>query len=282
MPDHETERAVATASTSSEANQRPPAIQVEGICKRFGGVHALRDVSLDAKRGEIVGLVGHNGAGKTTLIRILTGDLRPDAGDILMDGEHVVFASVRDAMARGVGVVRQDLNLVPELSLAENLFLGSESAFVKRGMLDRRVMGRAARPLLDRVGIGQAPTTRLGNLPVGDQQLVAAARALRSAGHVLFLDEPTSSLSPWEAERLFTQMRQLAAQGVAIVYISHRIDEVAAICNRVIVLRDGMMAGSFDEPADKMATSIPWRQAASRRVFIPPGRAGRFSSRFVG
>ena len=123
-------------------------------------------------------------------------------------------------------------------------------------MLDRRAMGRAARPLLDRVGIGQAPTTRLGDLPVGDQQLVAAARALRSAGHVLFLDEPTSSLSPWEAERLFAQMRLLAAQGVAIVYISHRIDEVAAICNRVIVLRDGMVAGSFDEPADKMATII--------------------------
>ncbi|MFN8379680.1 MAG: sugar ABC transporter ATP-binding protein [Anaerolineae bacterium] len=211
-------------------------------------MQALRGISLAVYPGEIVGLLGHNGAGKSTLIRILTGDLAADSGEIAMQGQRVHFASVGDAMAKGVGVVRQELELVPDLSVAENIFLGDESEFQRAGFLDRQRMGEAATPLLERVGLSISPSKRLGTLALGDQQLVAAARALRRAASVLLLDEPTSSLSPWEAQRLFAQVRALAQSGVAIIYISHRIDEVAALCSRVVVLRDGLVVGEFKDP----------------------------------
>ncbi|MBK8021244.1 MAG: sugar ABC transporter ATP-binding protein [Chloroflexi bacterium] len=236
------------------AGANAPAIRVSDISKSFGGVHALRHVSLHVAQGEILGLVGHNGAGKSTLIRILMGDLQPDSGVIEMQGVPLHFASVADALAKGVGVVRQELELVPDLSLAENIFLGDEQAFQHQGMLDRRAMGRAATPLLEAVGLRMAASRKLYELSIGDQQLVAAARAMRSAAKVLLLDEPTSSLSPWEAERLFAQVRRLASSGVAIVYISHRVDEVTSLCNRVVVLRDGMVVGEFSDPtADQRA-----------------------------
>lgn len=226
------------------------AVQATNIYKRFGGVQALRGVTIGVERGEILGLVGHNGAGKSTLIRILTGDIQPDAGDIYINSELTRFISTADAIRQGIGVVRQELDLVPELTLAENIFLGTEAQFLTAGFLDRRAMGQAARPLLERVGLLLDPTTRLGSLSIGDQQLVACARALRSAAHVLLLDEPTSSLTPWEAERLFAQVRLLAVSGVAIIYISHRIDEVAGLCDRVVVLRDGTTVGNFPSPAE--------------------------------
>jgi ribose transport system ATP-binding protein len=231
------------------AGSARPAISVSDLHKRFGGVQALRGVSLDIYPGQIVGLLGHNGAGKSTLIRILTGDLLADSGQIYMDGQPVHFASISDAQAKGVGVVRQELELVPDLTTAENIFLGDEAAFQTAGLLDRRRMGDAARPILEKVGLTISPSKRVGDLAIGDQQLVAAARALRRAATVLLLDEPTSSLSPWEAERLFVQVRALAQSGVAIIYISHRIDEVATLCDRVIVLRDGLTVGTFDDPA---------------------------------
>jgi ribose transport system ATP-binding protein len=239
--------AFSNAAVAGDA-QASPAIRVNDIHKRFGGVHALRGVSLTVSPGEILGLVGHNGAGKSTLIRILMGDLEPDSGNLEIGGQHVHFASVEDAIHKGIGVVRQELDLVPELTLAENIFLGAENPFTRMRMLDRRAMGSAAEPLLSRVGLSAQPDARLGSLSLADQQLVAAARALRSAARVLLLDEPTSSLSPWEAERLFTQVRMLAQSGVGIIYISHRVDEVVSLCNRVVVLRDGQVAGEFEEP----------------------------------
>lgn len=225
-----------------------PAIAALDIRKSFGGVQALRGVSLAVKPGEILGLVGHNGAGKSTLVRILHGDLAADGGEILLGGTSVRFASVADALLKGLGVVRQELELVPDLSVAENIYLGDEAGFLKFGMLDRARMSTAARPLLQRVGLDVDPSRPLGELSIGDQQLVAAARALRRAARVLLLDEPTSSLSPHEADRLFQQVRSLAASGVAIIYISHRIDEVTALCHRVVVLRDGMVVGTFGDP----------------------------------
>jgi ABC-type sugar transport system ATPase subunit len=248
------------------ARNLQPAIQVTAIDRRFGGVHALRGVSLEVYHGEILGLVGHNGAGKTTLIRILTGDLHADGGEIRMDGQPVSFASVRDAIDRGVGVVRQELNLVPELTLSENIFLGNEEGFTRGGWLDRKAMAQAARPLLERVGLTLDPTLRLKTLSIGDQQMVAAARALRNAGRVLFLDEPTSSLTPWEADNLFAQVRLLAESGVAIVYISHRIDEVVALCDRVVVLRDGAVVGTFSSPATAMKEIIDTMAPGSQSV----------------
>lgn len=229
-----------------------PAIRVTNMHKRFGGVHALRGVNLEVYPGEILGLVGHNGAGKSTLIRILTGDLHPDhdSGPIELDGQIIHLHSIRDSITQGVGAVRQELDLVPDLSIAENIYLGQEAEFTRFGFLDRRSMAAAARPIIEKVGLGIDPYRRLGDLSIGDQQLIAAARALRSAAHILLLDEPTSSLTPWEADRLFAQVRALADSGVAIIYISHRVDEVANLCHRVVVLRDGMVVGEFRQPAD--------------------------------
>jgi len=238
-----------------------PAIAAAAIRKRFGGVEALRGASIAVHPGEIVGLVGHNGAGKSTLVRILHGDLQPDEGELRLNGSIVRLTSISDALNKGLGVVRQELELVPDLTIAENIYLGDEAAFATAGLLDRRKMRDSAAPLLRRVGLSADPGTRLGTLAIGDQQLVAAARALRRAASVLLLDEPTSSLSPHEAERLFEQVRALAASGVAIIYISHRIDEVAALCHRVVVLRDGQAVGEFPDPPrqqrDIIATMAP-------------------------
>jgi ABC-type sugar transport system ATPase subunit len=244
-----------------------PAITADGIRKRFGGIEALRGVSIAVHPGEILGLVGHNGAGKSTLIRILHGDLQPDAGELRLNGRAVRLISIGDALDKGLGVVRQELELVPDLSLAENIYLGDEAGFTRLGLLDGRKMRESARPLLERVGLSVDPSTRLGDLAIGDQQLVAAARALRRAASVLLLDEPTSSLSPHEAERLFGQVRALAASGVAIIYISHRLDEVSALCDRVVVLRDGEVVGTFTDPAreqqDIIAAMAPGNATAA-------------------
>lgn len=235
-------------SSSAIAGAQTPAIAADDIRMRFGGVEALRGVSLSVFPGEIVGLVGHNGAGKSTLVRILHGDLTPDSGEIKLRGNTVKFTSISDALHKGLGVVRQELELVPDLSIAENVFLGDEATFDTFGFLDRKKMRGEAEPLLRRVGLLVDAGARLSTLSIGDQQLVAAARALRRAASVLLLDEPTSSLSPHEANRLFEQVRALAKSGIAIVYISHRMDEVAALCDRVVVLRDGLVAGEFTKP----------------------------------
>ena len=222
-------------------------LSIRGAEKSYGANRALRGVDIDVRAGEILGLVGANGAGKSTLIGVLTGVVEPDAGDMFVDGALVHFRSIRDALGHGVSVVRQDVDLVAELTLAENIFLGSEHDFRHLGRLDRRSMERASIPILARVGLTVPPTRRLRTLATGDQQLVAAARALQRAGRVLLLDEPTSSLSPWETGRLFDALRSVASGGVGVVYISHRLDEVAALCDRVVVLRDGALAAEFDE-----------------------------------
>ncbi|MBX3030474.1 MAG: sugar ABC transporter ATP-binding protein [Chloroflexi bacterium] len=230
-----------------------PALAALDVHRSFGAVRALRGVSLSVARGEILGLVGANGAGKSTLIRILTGDLAPDAGEVRIAGEPVHLTSVRDAQALGIGVVRQELDLVPDLTVAENLFLGEEHRFPgSTWRLDRASMARAAAPLLDAVGLRLDPARRVSALSIGDRQLVAAARALRDAASVMLLDEPTSSLTPWETERLFTTLRGLATRGVAIIYISHRLDEIGALCDRVTVIRDGMHVGDFGAPAAEL------------------------------
>ena len=232
---------------TNDTSQGPAVLAVRDAEKTYGAVRALRGVDLDVRGGEILGLVGANGAGKSTLIGVLTGVVQPDAGEILIDGQVTSLRSMRDALDHGVAVVRQDVDLVAELTVAENLFLGCEGAFRHRGQLDRRQMAVASAPLLERVGLETSPSRKLRTLAVGDQQLVAAARALHRAGKVLLLDEPTSSLSPWESARLFEALRAVAAQGVGIVYISHRLQEIAELCDRSVVLRDGAVVAEFDD-----------------------------------
>ena len=251
-------------------SQEAPALRVQGIGKSFGGVAALIAVYLTIMSGVCGGVAGATGAGKSTLINVLTGQLSPDAGAVMVAGVEVSLDAPRRAAEYGIGVVRQELDLVPDLTIAENLALGDEHRFRRRGMLDRTEMGRAATAALARVGLDLPPSMLVRELAIGDQQLVAAARALRSSGAVLLLDEPTSSLTPFEAERLFTVMRALRDDGVGVVFISHRLNEVAELCDRVVVLRDGRVAGEFgvneSGMGDIVEAMVPGAQALARRA----------------
>jgi len=233
-----------------------PALEASGITKSFSGVQALRGVSLVVARGEIVGLAGANGAGKSTLVNIITGVLPPDGGTVKVAGRDVRLNSVQDAQRSGIGTVRQELDLVPALSVAENIFLGDETRFTRFGVLDVASMRSAASALLARVGLGLLATELVASLSIGDRQLVAAARALRDAASVLILDEPTSSLSPFESQRLYDVIRRLSAAGVGVVFISHRLPEVAEICDRVVVMRDGLVAAEFPAERERMAEVV--------------------------
>lgn len=220
-------------------------ISIRGVTKRFGGVTALADVSLDIRRGELHAVCGENGAGKSTLMNILSGVLTDYEGQITLDGRPVRFRSTRDAEAAGMSIIHQELNLVEQLSVAASIFLGRE-ARTRFGLLDQAAMDRAATKLLTELGWQVDPTTRIGNLRVGDQQLVEIAKALSIRADVLIMDEPTSALTESEAERLFRVVDRLRGRGVTILYISHKMDEVFRLADRITVLRDGRLAGTFD------------------------------------
>jgi ribose transport system ATP-binding protein len=213
-------------------------LEARAISKRFGPVIALDDVSMDLRVGEVHALVGENGAGKSTLIKVMTGVHQPDAGELLFGGETVRFARPRDAQAAGVSTIYQEINLVPQLSVARNLFLGREPTN-RLGLVDFRRMRMGAREMMERYGVRVDVRRPLAELSLGAQQTVAIARAVAEQHRVLVMDEPTSSLEPSEVERLFAAIRMLQAEGVAIIYVSHRLDEIFRMCDRVTVLRDG-------------------------------------------
>ena len=218
-----------------------PLLQFESVGKSFLGVEVLRAVSFDVGPGRVVGLVGENGAGKSTLMNLLGGNLRPDAGSMRFQGAIYAPRHPRDARLAGIGFVHQELNLFADLDLAENLFLAD---FPTRGPLIRRreLHGRAA-ALLQRVGLGLPPTTPVGRLSTGERQLLEVARALSFDARLIILDEPTTSLSVPERERLFALVRQLRAEGRSLIYISHTLGEVLALADDVVVLRDGAVVG---------------------------------------
>ncbi|HWK68873.1 MAG TPA: sugar ABC transporter ATP-binding protein [Rhizobiaceae bacterium] len=231
-------RVVASSDGDRRPGQGAPILAARGIGKRFGGIIALSDVHFDLVPGEIHALMGENGAGKSTLMKILSGVYSQYDGEVRLDGDLVSFASVRQAEAAGIAIIHQELNLVPVLTVADNIFLGREPR-VAGLVIDRKAARTAARDLLGRLGIELDPDMRVGNLRVGEQQLVEIAKALSISARILIMDEPTSALSPLECERLFRIVRQLAGEGVGIVYISHRIDEVMHLADRVTVFRDG-------------------------------------------
>jgi ribose transport system ATP-binding protein len=238
-----------------------------GISKSFLGVLALRDVSFELQAGEVHALMGENGAGKSTLMKIFSGVYPDYAGVIRLDGREVRFASVRDAEKAGVAIIHQELNLVPELNVAENIFLGREPLLAGL-IVNRRKAVADARALLNRLGIDLDPETRISSLRVGEQQLVEIAKALSVSARILIMDEPTSALSPAECQRLFTIIKQLASAGVAIVYISHRIEEVMVLADRVTVLRDGCHV--LTEPIaaltqEKIITAMVGRESLGSR-----------------
>lgn len=218
-------------------------LRVERISKAFPGVQALSDVTLEVQRGEILALVGENGAGKSTLIHILAGAYRPDAGRIFLDGREIMLHSTHESEQAGISVVFQELSLVPNLSVAENVF-ANRQPLGPVGLIDQRAMNRATQELLNLFGVDFKPTTQVGRLSMGNQQMVEIIKALARNAQVLVLDEPTSSLTIQEAARLFDRLRQLRAQGLGIIYVSHHLEEIFEISDRVAVLRDGKFVGS--------------------------------------
>ena len=216
---------------------------MQGIAKRFPGVQALDSVDFEVYSSEIVALVGENGAGKSTLMNILGGLTIPDLGTIRLDGAPVALASAADAMRRGIAFIHQELNLLDNFDIAANVFLGREPSWGGRLRLIRNDDVRAlTQPHLDRLGLALPSSTPLARLSVAQQQLVEIAKALSVRARVVIMDEPTSSLTLEETRRLFGVIRELRDQGVSIIYISHRLAEVEAVADRVVVLRDGAFA----------------------------------------
>ena len=218
-----------------------PLLEVRSLVKSFPGVRALKRVSLSLARGEVLAVIGENGAGKSTLMKILAGVQRQDSGEVLLDGTAVTIRSVQDALAHGIALIHQELNLADNLTVAANIFLGREK--LRMGLIDSATQRREARKFLDAVGLPVEPDTLVSTLTIGHQQLVEIAKALSVNARVLIMDEPTSSLSTREAESLFRVIRDLRAGGVSVIYISHRLGEVQALADRVEVLRDGENAG---------------------------------------
>lgn len=219
------------------------AIEALSITKRYGGVLALREVDFSVRAGAVNVLIGENGAGKSTLMRILAGVERPDSGRLLIAGEPVAFKSVRDAARHGVGMVFQELNLCPNLTVAENIFLNHAPPGLA-GVLNRAAERSTAKSLLARLGQTISPDAKVADLPIGEQQIVEIAKALAEDARVLILDEPTSALSASEVDALFKVIDELKRDGVAVVYISHRLEELMRIGDFITVLRDGELQAS--------------------------------------
>ncbi|MCK1651465.1 sugar ABC transporter ATP-binding protein [Bradyrhizobium sp. 149] len=223
-----------------------PILEMRRVSKSFFSIKALRDVDLTVYAGEIHALMGENGAGKSTLMKILSGAYRPDPGsEIRIDGQPVQISGPLGGRAAGIAIIYQELSLAPNLSVAENIYLGREVS--RGGLLARETMQAGVGPILARLGADFTPQTLVANLSMGQRQLVEIARALHARSRILIMDEPTTALSAGESERLFALIRQLRAEGLAIIYISHRMDEVYALGDRVTVLRDGTLVGSLDK-----------------------------------
>ena len=218
---------------------------MRGIGKRFPGVIALDDVDLTVSAGEVVALAGENGAGKSTLMKILGGVYQPDGGQIVVDGEAVVFRGVADASAHGIAFVHQELNVLDNLTVAENVFLGREPRKA-RFLIDQRKLNSATKEYIARLGLEVEPDTPLSELSIAQQQLVEIAKALSLNARIVIMDEPTSSLTLTETGRLLSVIADLRAEGVSVIYISHRLGEIRQIADRVVVLRDGKNAGILE------------------------------------
>lgn len=218
---------------------QPPILEANAVSKRFGSTQALSEMSLAIHSSEVVALIGENGAGKSTLVKVLCGVHQPDAGEVLLDGVPGAFADARDAAVHGVHLVHQELALLPERTVTENIFLGTELRG-RLGLLDWAAMRRHARTVLAELGAEAVdPDVRVKELSTGSQQMVEIARALVGSARAIILDEPTAALSPAEAEHLFTVMRTMTARGIAFVYISHRLAEIQEIADTVVVMKDG-------------------------------------------
>ena len=252
-----------------------PLLEMNGISKSFPGVRALQDVSLEVRAGEVHALVGENGAGKSTLMRILGGIHQRDAGQIRLHGRPVEIPSPIHARQSGISFIHQELNLVPALSVAENIFLGREPRRVG-GLVDWPEMYARAGRLLADLGLAIDPRRRVGRLTVAEQQLVEIAKALSVEAELVIMDEPTAALTMEETERLFGFIQDLRARGVGVVYITHRLEEVFKVADRVTVLRDGQYVGTYaiaELPMDELIRLMVGRRLTEKfpKEAVPAG-----------
>jgi len=239
-------------------------LAIDGLTKRFGGIAALQDVSLRLGAGSVLALCGANGAGKSTLVRILAGVETPDAGEIRIDGEPVTIASPQDATRLGLNFIHQELNLVPKFTALQNMALGYEGA-ARRGLLDRRAARRRAKEVVGRLGADFDLDAPVQDLTVSQRWMVSLGRSLmREGARVIAMDEPTASFTEAEAERLFSIISDLTADGVAVLYISHRLDEVLHVSHDVTVLRNGKLVGTF--AADEIDRARLTREIVGQEV----------------
>ena len=248
---------------TAHADARAPVLSLAHASKAFAGVHALEDVSLELYAGEAHALVGENGAGKSTLVKILAGVHQPDAGLLTVDGEAVFLTGPGDAADQGIAVIYQEPTLFPDLSVAENVFIGRQPLRTGR-RIDARAMDREVEEIFKRLGVPIDPDRIARGLSIAEQQLVEIAKALTRRARVLIMDEPTAALSPVEAKRLFEVVETLRGEGAAVVFISHRLEEVFAICQRVTVLRDGKLI--FTKPLEGLTPGDLIRAMVGRDV----------------
>jgi rhamnose transport system ATP-binding protein len=240
-----------------------PVAELRGVAKSFGGVHALRGVDLALMPGEVHSLVGENGAGKSTLVRLLGGVHQPDHGSVVIGGEEVALHGPRDALARGISVIHQEPALFPDLDVAENVFMGRQPLDRSRGIVWKQ-MYRDTAELMGQLGVSLDPHAPVEGLSVADQQLVEIAKALSMEARVVVMDEPTAALSSRETEQLFRIIKDLRGRGVAVLFISHRLEEVFALSDSVTVLRDG--AHVITAPAAELDTAALIRFMVGREL----------------
>src|SRR4051812_6428325 len=226
-----------TTSTPTPGGDQRRGLIVRGASKRFGATQALHSIDLEVRPGECVALLGENGAGKSTLANIIAGVFPSDTGDMTWDGQPYAPTAPGDALDAGIGLIHQEMRLLPDLSISENVFVGRQ--LMSGGRLDRKEMDRRAHEQLQRLGLDVSPRRMVRSLRVAAQQQVEIAKALALNARLLILDEPTAALGGDEVDHLFERIEALKDDGVSFIYVSHRLDEIARICDRIVVMRDG-------------------------------------------
>ncbi len=237
---------------------RETLLEMSGITKRFPGVKALDNARLEIRKGEVHAVVGENGAGKSTLMKILLGIYAPDEGKIVMDGEEVRFKSPHDAIAHGISMIHQETSLMPTTSVSENIWVGREKDFTRYGLMNVKLRDRRAKEILERLGIDLDPKAIIKTLSVAEMQLVEVARAVSYNSRIIIMDEPTSSLSDRDTRLLFDIIKDLTESGISVVFISHKLDEVLAVSDRVTAMRDGRYIATADAKACTKDDLIKW------------------------
>ena len=262
----------AAAATAAPSASAEPFLKLSGLRKTYPGVLALADFSLDIRPGEIIGIVGENGAGKSTLMKILGGVIQPDRGNIEIDGQPYGGLSVGGSMQAGIAFVHQELNLFDNLDVAANVYVGREpttGGFLK--LVDNAKLHKVVQPYLDLLGASFSPSTQVSALSLANQQLVEIAKALSFNSRLVILDEPTSSLPIAETEKLLDVMRKLRDRGITVLFISHRLNEIVAVCDRVVVLRDGKMVGTLEKQQISHDAMVKLMVGRDLRVaYLPP------------